>query len=250
MTNDSTKHVIYQLAKGISEKKSTASYGRLRSKLQKQGFSEIALYSAAARHCQENSIPPEKYIKDMLALIEGCGRDLFFPKNHNDFHYLRREYHDIRDGNLEKGEDKSPEQRGMYLCNICFLVKDKKERCKGANEKYTCSECKKEKSKASYADNKKKKPVRVTEEATPKETTPEHHYIPASMNKEENTNMPSTTPEPTKSFANILGSNVIPPENSVKITEVMADEKGATISISCPTAQLHLVLAALSPMTS
>lgn len=136
-----SKEIIYQLAKFVQKTMVPQSYGRKRTKLTSNGFSEIALYSAVARHLEENEIKPINYVKSMLNLIDGCSSDAFYPKHANDYHYLRGQYHDLRNGNLQLHEAKSPEQRGMFLCNKCFLVRNDKERSKAKNYKNTCQPC-------------------------------------------------------------------------------------------------------------
>lgn len=234
----------------------------MRVRLNKQGFSEIAIFSAAARHCEENSIKPSAYVSDMVKLIDGCGRDLFFPKTHNDFHYLRGQYHDIRHGNLERGEGKSPEQRGLFLCNTCYQVKTKNDRSKNANEKHTCTECKSEKAKEYYANKKVNKendiPTEIEDEPQIQENVIETNSCTSDSQASENTSIkePSMTniaekteekpKQEKKSFAHLLGTQT---PSKIELTEVIADSKGATITINCPTANLYLVLSSLSELT-
>lgn len=258
-TNQSTKDIIYELAKGVFAQKSSVTYSKMRVRLNKQGFSEIALFSAAARHCEENSIKPTSYVSDMIKLIEGCGRDLFFPKTHNDYHYLRGQFHDIRHGNLERGESKSPEQRGLFLCNMCYLIKSKNERSKSANDKHTCIDCRSKKSKKYYENKKTNKEgnikegllecAEVKENNVETKTNTSNENLPENNeSREKNMCDKKEVVQEKKSFAQLLGSKS-ESGAQIELTEVIADAKGATITINCPTANLHLVLSSLSEFT-
>ncbi len=247
-TRIKTKDVIYELAKAVIDKKKGVSYGRIRSKLTKQGFSEIALYSAAARHCEENFIPPSKYTKDMIILLEGCGRDILLPKTHNDYHYLRGQYHDIRHGDLSRDEAKSPEQRGLFLCNTCFLVLDGKLRSKNKNEQHTCGTCKQAKSKEKNQERASRSKV---------DNLPEIDLVPESecsksvlVPAQETNNMTEANKQiETRTFANVVNNQTIKSEDRIKVSEVIADENGATVTINCSTSSLHIVLASVAEIT-
>lgn len=222
---------VAALAKETQSQINRLSYGAIRRKLDKNGFSEIALYQAVNNHCLENDIAPAKMAKDMLELLKGCADNVFFPKTSDKFHYLRGSFHDLRMGNLDRDEPKAPEQRGLFLCNRCFLVKKESERSPRKNERYTCDTCAKEASRLSakrYHQKMKEQPPAA--EAHIKEMP---LTIAECEVKEENHD---TKPK----------FELMPHKESVKVSEIIADESsGASITIKCGIDQVAEVIMAV-----
>lgn len=219
---------VYVLAKGVQETMSKQRYGALRRNLIKKGFSEIALHVAMANHCDENGIPQKKMIHEMYTLIEGCGRNALFPKMDNAFSYLRGLYHDLRNGDLVLSEPKSPEQRGRFLCNTCYQIKDKHEQSGRKTEKNTCCDCSKYQSNA-YVEKKKK------------EVQPE-------MTVEEIETMTEPQIESVKEELGVVVMDKPEPVQGVKVKEVVADSDGATVTIECGINELGQVLMAVQTL--
>ena len=266
---------VRELAGAVISSVNPTSYGRMRTKLNKQGFSEIAIYTAITKHCVENNIDPKNMAKETLEYLEGCAINMFHPKTSNDFHFLRGHFHKLRHGDLDRDEAKSSEQKGNFLCNHCYKILPDKLRSAGKNEKNMCAQCKSAKSKAYHARKSAEKgsPIKkaissssIQTELTKALSTsgPGFKHADASSQLSEALNSlpepaikkpePEPKPiEPEQSTNEPEKLDMAKPEsneenkfgNDVKITEVMADAESATISIQCPTEVLHLVLASI-----
>lgn len=305
------KEYVRDLAGAVISSVNPTSYGRMRTKLNKQGFSEIAIYKAITKHCIENDIDPKSMAKETQTYIEGCALNMFHPKVSNDFHFLRGQFHKLRHGDLKRDEAKSPEQKGNFLCNHCYHILPDRLRCGGKNEKYLCASCKSIKSKAAYNKKKREGFIKSQSEqtSTDKAPVPVHLSTTSSGFKHEDatnelsaalSQLPETpkkenpqwepqakepeqpvveepvndpigesidqlieeqTPEEPISDTKeepIMNEQAVQPSISepkrapigaeVKVTEVMADENNATISLQCSTEQLHLVLHAIKTL--
>ena len=155
------KDAITELARATIRSINPTSYGRMRTKLNKQGFSEVAIYTEIAQHCVDNDIDPSSMSKETLNYLEGCALNVFHPKVSNEFSFLRGKFHKLRHGDIDKGEQKSPEQKDQFLCNACFEVKPGKLRCRSKTEKHTCTTCKAAKSKAYNARKAQEKKAKL-----------------------------------------------------------------------------------------
>lgn len=137
------KQAIHELAKGASSVIGNVRYGRIRKKLDKNGLSEIGLFSVVADHLEENYIKPVNYISQMAALLDGLERNPFFfnTSEGKEFKFLRHQESLIKHGDLTRSEPKSAEQKGSFLCNRCFYIKMSVERSSSKSMKHTCKPC-------------------------------------------------------------------------------------------------------------
>ena len=242
-----TRDIIYRLAKGLYSKLNKRSYGVLRKRLDKNGFSEIALYSAVARHLDENDIKPESFIDDLEILLRGCGDNPFFPKVDNGFSFLAGQYYDLRHGDLSTGGAKSAEQRGRFLCNNCFLIKEAKEHSKRKNYANSCNACYLQMAR-DYAKSKSRKnqQARQQESAAP-EAVAEPEIVAEPEVVTETPKVKAVRPiRPQETaMAELVLDN---PEKLAKIEEIAGDQHATIVQLSCKTENLHKLLGALSPL--
>ncbi len=231
------KEIIYELAKGVHSQVKAQAYGFIRRKLaDKQGVSEIALYSAVAEHLEENDIHPSKYINEMIALIEGVSENLFMIKTDDKFSYLRSSFSAI---NLEN----SPESKGQFLCSKCYTIKQPKDLSPHKNYKHTCEPCYRDESKASakrYQKKIKEQPPKVPIPNREPNPAMEQQAQPQNLATEPATAPPATiTPEPTFELANI--------NPFLEIESITGDSSATIVSVSCDTSALLKMLQILDP---
>ncbi|MCX8779141.1 hypothetical protein NOK93_25855, partial [Vibrio parahaemolyticus] len=137
------KQAIHELAKGASAAIGNVRYGRIRKKLDRNGLSEIGLFSVVADHLEEHDIKPVNYISQMATLLDGLERNPFFfnTAEGKEFKFLRHQESLIKHGDLTRSEPKSAEQKGSFLCNRCFYIKMSVERSSSKSMKHTCKSC-------------------------------------------------------------------------------------------------------------
>ncbi len=261
---------IFQLAKGVQQSFPAAqSYGRVRSKLEKQGWSEILLYKAVADHCDENCIDPKSMIPETKELLIGCSQSLNHLNNDNNFPFLRGQFHQLQNGDMSTGGVKSPEQRGRFLCNCCYIVKEKNERSIQRSSKNSCQVCVRAQSKA-HNDKTRKSTIERNERHRARDEAKENGeptafqqgveaprgrqpISPVIQAKEIVAAQEEFQPEPIITHEEVTMLNEHIPANkatTAEITEVIADAKTASITITCASKELHLVLSALAEVTA
>ncbi len=222
------KEIIYELARGCHSKTTPQTYGAIRRKLiDRQGISEIALYSAVAEHLEENDIHPTKYIDEMCALLAEVSDNLFAIKTNDNYSFLRSSFSAI---NLEG----SPESKGQFLCNKCFSVKNSSDRCEKPNYKNSCTPCYKEESKKSAKRYNERKKLKKAEDKLNGVNEPE----PEPETEPTNT----TQPEQETQFRPQPALNAF-----IEIESITGDSSETIVSISSKTLHLSKLLLLLDP---
>lgn len=253
--------IITVLAKGVADRyRNPTKYARMRSKITKNNFSEVALYSAMADHCEENDIEPRKMIESMYDLLEGITMNAFFIKTSNEFSWLRASFHDVQHGDLTKGEPKSPEQRGKFLCNQCFIVLDKKDLNPNKNTPFTCRACIRKTSLKNYHKKKKaqeqqdqhfetlqKTAPAATIDEKPAPSAPEPTQttirVPAPSYPVGATFMSEETPK--EKFTVVTRGADSSHQSSIEITDILAEGQIANLTLTCAVDELHILLGAI-----
>ena len=223
------KEIIFELAKGVHSNVSAQAYGFIRRKLiEKQGISEVALYSAVAEHLQENDIDPSRYTTDMIQLLKDISENLFAIKTNDNYSYLRSSFSAI---NLEG----SPESKGQFLCNKCFIVKDGKDRCPKENYKNSCDNC--------YKEESKKSATRYQQRQRDKKKEEKNSPPPEPTEPTEEVKAPEAAQQPQS-----------PPQQSIEhmdpyieIDSLTGDASSTIVSVSCDTISLSKLLLLLDP---
>lgn len=218
------------------------AYGRLRTKLTKQGFSEIALFHAIATHSDDHFTDASDMVRDTVAVLEGCSRNMHFLNTSNTMPFLRGKFHQLRYGDLKLSEPKCPEQKGKFLCTHCYHVCDKGDRSQQKTTPHSCKACIAGQAKV-RSQNKRDADKRTDEPNVPVQT------IGVAL---------ATQPliEPLTELPIILEELSMPTEtseilqNSIKLTEVIADSEVASVTVNCAPKDLHLVLAAINKVTN
>ena len=225
------KEIIYELAKGVHGLVTPQSYGATRRKLiERQGISEIALYSAVAEHLEENDIHPSKYVNEMLELLQDISDNLFVIKTKDNYTFLRSSFSAI---SLEN----SPESKNKFLCNKCFTIKNENEKCKKPNYKNCCTPCYKDEAKASskrYQQRVKEQSVKTEEESL-------------SLEADSIAEEPAQELEQSTQIiaAPSLSVNTTP---FIEIESLTGDGKESIVSLSCKTMDLHRLLSLIEPL--
>ncbi len=224
------KEIIYELAKGVHGTTKAQTYGHIRRRLmEKQGISEIALYSSVADHLQENDIYPGNYIGDMKILLELISENMFVIKTDDRFSYLRDRFASI-------SMENSPEAKGQFLCARCFTVKNNKDRAPHKNYKTSCEPCYRALSKESASRYQKKIKSQKTEEVP----------IPKPEKVEENKPVfvPVEETPPVSAEEAMIPKNTTP---FIEIESLTADSSEAIVSLSCKTLDLSKLLLHIDP---
>ncbi len=223
------KEIIYELAKGVHGLLTPQSYGATRRKLiEKQGISEIALYSAVAEHLEENDIHPKKFVNEMLELLQDISDNLFVIKTKDNYAFLRSSFSAI---SLEN----SPESKNKFLCNKCFTIKNENEKSKKPNYKNCCTPCYKNEAKASskrYQEKVKQQSVKTEEESLEADSIPE-----SPVQEPQQPTHPIAAP-----LANV---NTTP---FIEIESLTGDGRESIVSLSCKTMDLHRLLSLIDPL--
>ncbi len=220
---------------------SRMKYSHVIKRVVKNGFSEIALYKAVVDHCDENDIKYASMGSDMWTLLQGCAENVFFPKMDNEFSYLRGMYHDLRYGDLNRDEPKCAEQRGLFLCGRCYLIKEDTMRSSKKSDKRSCRMCAND---AANAANKRSVAKRI--KAVPSNIVSPEEAV-QHLPQEESKPMTHVEPVPAATTATFIPASEARIEG-IKVKEVMADANGATITIECETASLGEVLMAVQSL--
>ena len=225
------KEIIWHLAQGVTSRVNPVAYSHIRRKLmEKQGVSEIALYSAVAEHLEENDIHPESYIDEMQTLMNEVSENIFFIKTSDEYSYLRRSFGAI-------SMEGSPESKGEFLCIKCYAIKSSSERSTKPNYKNCCQQCYKAAAKESsirYAQKQKEKKAELANAPTQDNTTPINEQPQNQTQTPDVQTVVSTQPDPT--FAPFL-----------EIESLTGDASVVMMSLSCNTTDLSKLLSLIDP---
>ena len=208
------KDIIHELAKGVQQTrfKGAQAYGRMRTKLRKQGISEIGLYSVVAEHVEENSLAPNKFVVDLHEIMKELAKNPFAVKNNNEYSYLFGRYESIKISRMDNIK---------FLCNRCYRVFNNELRIQESS--YTCKDCHQRNNKGYYEASKS----RGDTLSLPNKTT--HNEVK------------HTEPTPT-----IPQCVLMEPEHAFKIAidSIAGDAETTMISISVATSHLADLLTA------
>ncbi len=224
------KEIIYELAKGVHGQIKPQIYGHIRKRLMgKQGISEIALYSAVADHLEENDIHPAKYVDDMIILLELISENMFIIKTDDRFAYLRDRFASI-------SMEDSPESKGQFLCNRCFITKHDRERAPHKHYKTSCEPCYRLLSKESSKRYQEKRKLKQTEEVL-------HPKVEEVEEVELHT--PTELEAPTMTTQQVLAPT--PTEPFIEVESLTGDGSEVIVSLSCKTLDLSKLLLHIDP---